>query len=505
MILAHDLGTTGNKATLFSDNGTLLGSAFAGYDTQYPRANWAEQDANDWWHAVCKSTHQVILESDVTPSQIAAVGFSGHMMGCLPVDANGRPLRSCIIWADQRAQVQADQLAASVGADALYRMSGHRVSASYTIPKIMWIREVQADIFAKTFCFLQPKDFVIYHLTGEMVTDYSDASGTLSFDLQTRAWDQNLFDAIALRASLMPRLHSSTAIVGEVSKRAAVETGLAPGTPVVVGGGDGACAGVGAGVVVPGAAYCNWGSSAWISVSSEEPVLDSAQRTITFHHVHPEYYCPMGVMQAAGGARDWAWQTLAGTTVELDEAVETVAPGANGLLFLPHLLGERSPFWNSAARGAFIGLAMTHGPAEMARATMEGVVLNLSLILDTLRQQVKGISAIRFVGGGSRSRALRQILADAFQLPVDVLDLTADVTSWGAAVTAGVGVGLYDWSIAGERAQVVTTVTPIADNVSLYAELSHQFVEAYHRLKEVSAVLAAVENRSNVRSRYETI
>ncbi len=491
-ILAHDLGTSGNKATLFDAQGRLVDSAFAPYATLIPSPNWAEQEPHAWWEAVCTTSQKLLTSNGVSATEIAAVGFSGMMMGCLPVDAQGTPLRSCIIWADQRAQAEAAQVADRCGADEVYLRCGHRTSPAYVAPKILWVRDHQPDIYARAAKFLVPKDYIVHRLTGAFATDYSDASGTLLFDLTARRWHQPFLDALGLTADQLPTPHPSNTVVGHVTPQAARESGLAPGTPVVIGGGDGSCAGIGAGVIEPGAAYCVIGTSAWISVSTLAPVPDPQQRTMTFHHVHPQRYAPMGVQQMAGGARTWAWQALAGGDLDLDAAAATVAPGADGLLFLPYLMGERSPWWNPQARGAFVGLAMPHGKPQMARAVLEGVAFGLRQILDSLRQHVPGIDAVRLIGGGGKSQLWPQILADIFGLPLHRLELTGEATSWGAAVAAGVGVGLYDWSIATERSQVVQEITPNAANRHRYEDMLAIFTESYLALAPVYAKLAGI-------------
>jgi xylulokinase len=494
-ILAHDLGTTGNKATLFDREGKLVDSAFAAYPTHYPHPNWAEQEPADWWAAVCSTTRQLLTQTGVAASAIAAVGLCGQMMGCTPVDAQGRPLRSCIIWADQRAQAQANQIAERCGAEAVYQRSGHRPSPAYTAAKMLWVRDEQPEIFQKTACFLQPKDFIVHQLTGRFATDYSDASGTLLFDLVERRWATDFLAALALPVDCLPTLYPSTAVVGEVTSTAATATGLAAGTLVVIGGGDGACAGVGAGVVEPGDAYCYIGSSAWISISTLQPVRDPAQRTFTFHHLHPERYAPMGTMQAAGGARDWAWRLLQEAELDLDAAAATISPASEGLLFLPYLLGERSPHWNPLARGAFIGLAMPHSKPQLARAVLEGVALNLRLILDALRSSIgqsePPIRAIRLIGGGGKSDLWPQMLADCFNLPIHQLTLTSEATSWGAAVAAGVAVGIYDWAQAAQGATVTQIVEPTRQGVAIYGELAAIYADAYRALEPIYTRLAA--------------
>jgi xylulokinase len=272
-----------------------------------------------------------------------------------------------------------------------------------------------------------------------------------------------------------------------VTRAASEETGLKTGTPVIIGGGDGACAGVGAGVVQSGDAYGYIGSSAWISFASETPILDSQQRVFTFHHLHPQLYAPMGTMQAAGGARDWLLQQIGDVG---DAAIDQIAPGANGLLCLPYLIGERSPWWNPQARGAFVGLTMNHSRAEMTRAMLEGVSFNLRLILDALESQGTPIPSIRLIGGGAQSAVWRQMLADVFARPVQLLDLITEATSWGAAVAGGVGIGLYpDWSIARQQARVQLTVEPNAATVARYAELLPLFADTYRALEPIYAQL----------------
>lgn len=494
-ILAHDLGTSGNKATLFNAEGALVESTFVSYPTSYPHPNWAEQDPEAWWRAVSEASRTLLEKSGVAPEAIAAVGFSGMMMGCLPVDETGTPLRSCIIWADQRAQDEAATVAARCGADEVYRRCGHRTSPAYCAPKILWVRNHQPDIYARTAKFLVPKDFIVHRLTGEFATDYSDASGTLLFDLTTRRWHQPFLDALGLTAAQLPRAVPSPTVVGHVTPTAAAVTGLAAGTPVVIGGGDGSCAGIGAGVIEPGAAYCVIGTSAWISVSTPAPVLDPQQRTMTFHHAHPERYAPMGVMQLAGGTREWGWKVLADGSLDLDRAAASAPAGADGLIFLPYLMGERSPWWNPDARGAFVGLGVQHDKATMARAVLEGVGFGLGQILDSLREQVDGIAAIRLIGGGGRSALWPQILADIFQVPIHPLELTGEATSWGAAVAAGVAVGVYDWSIAAARSRVVAVYEPDPAHAALYREMKELFRDSYLALTPIYARQARLFDR----------
>jgi xylulokinase len=503
IILAHDLGTTGDKATLFDVEGHALASAFYAYETQYPRPNWAEQNPEDWWQAVCIASQQVIAQARVAAGDVAVVAFSGQMMAAVAVDDQANPLRSAIIWADTRAVVQAQRWLDTLGMEATYRITGHRASSSYSGEKMLWVRDNQPEIFRQTHKFLQAKDFVVARLTGVFATDRTDASGTNLYDIHTHDWSPELLDAVGLDASLLPEVHLSQEVVGQVTPQAAAATGLAAGTPVVIGGGDGMCAAVGAGVVRAGMAFNYIGSSSWIGAASLEPLIDPTMRVYTFEHCVPGVYSPNGAMQSAGGAYQWARDNLG--LPEKDAAarlgispyellnlqVEKSPPGANNLLFLPYLLGERSPRWNPDARAAFFGLSMRHTRADMLRAVLEGVAFNLRVILDAFHQQGLTVDAMRLIGGGAQGRIWRQILADIFELPVQRPVLLAEATSFGAAVAGGVGVGLYPGFAAAEQLTPIHDVTqPDPQNRVVYQRLYDLFNQAYQAFEPLYALLA---------------
>jgi len=498
LILAHDLGTTGVKASLFDPRGIVIASAFSGYDTIYARAGWAEQDPAAWWKAVSEATGRLLTESGRSPDDVTVISFSGQMMGCLPVDIHGVPLRSSIIWADQRAEAQATLLSERLGPERVYRITGHRASASYTAAKMLWVRQQQPDLFARTHKVLQAKDYVAFRLTGQYATDYSDASGTNLFDIRRRAWSEEILEALELDPALLPEAYPSAHIVGQVTRDAAEATGLRTGTRVVIGGGDGACATAGAGVVDSADAYNYVGSSSWIAYVSRDPLYDPGQRTFTFAHLDPEYVFPTGTMQSAGGSYDWLERVLRGDRKgplydRMERAAAQVEPGARGLLFLPYLIGERSPHWNPRARGAFVGLAMPHGPAEMARAVMEGVAFNLRIILDAFLDQGAPIRALRVIGGGARSAVWRQILADVFGLPLVRPHLLVEATSLGAAIAGGVGVGLYDgYGVAANLVRVEPGERPRPEAARRYQEIYGVFKETYQALVPVYDRLASL-------------
>ena len=512
LILAHDLGTTGNKATLFAVDGSIVASTFAGYDTSYAQSNWAEQDPHAWQAALFESTQWLIRaakEAGHSAADVAVVSFSGHMNGALLVDAAGAPLRPAIIWADQRATAQAELIRERCGEAEVYQLTGNRISPAYTAAKLLWVKEHQPEIYRRTRWVLQAKDYAAFLFSGVIATDFSDASLTLLLDLAGRRWAEPLLEHLGLDAALLPATFPSAQVIGTVTASAAAATGLRPGTLVVIGGGDGACATVGAGAVHPGDAYNYIGSSSWIALTTAQPVLDPARRTFNLAHLDPSLNVALGTMQTAGGAFDWFERLLRCDReadplyAELDAEAAEVPPGASGLLFLPYLLGERSPHWNPLARGAFIGLAMPDGRGELARAVLEGVAFNLRAILDILDTASKSVAVsedldrlrrgVRLIGGGGKSALWRQILADVYGLPIELVDLPANATALGAAIAGGVGVGLYPgYQVAQTLAPVARVDRPNPAMQARYAALYALFRQSYAALEPVFGQLAAL-------------
>ncbi len=497
-ILAHDLGTTGNKATLYDKDGALVASAFSGYSTEYAHTGWAEQNPEDWWRAVCESTRHLLQKAGVAGDNIAVISFSGQMMGAVALDKNARPLRNAIIWADQRALDQERQLATRIDPGTVYHITGHRLSASYSLCKILWLRDNQPDIYARTHKFVHAKDAIVARLTGVFATEPTDASGMNLFDLQAWDWSPEIIAAAELDPGKLPDLRKSTAIVGEVQPDAAAEVGVPAGTPVVLGGGDGMCAAAGAGVIQPGAAYNYVGSSSWIALATDEPIYDPDQRTFTWANFIERTYSPCGTMQTAGGSYQWTREQLGGLEKQaaalldlsayelLNLRAETSPPGAKGLLFLPYLLGERSPRWNPRARGAFIGLTVRHSRDDMIRAVLEGVTLNLRVILDAFRAQGAHIDTIRVIGGGAKGRFWNQLMADIYGIPVQRLAILEEATSMGAALIGGIGVGLYpDYSMAEQMNAIAQTFEPDPQAMAAYEKVYPIFEAAYHALTPV--------------------
>ncbi len=490
-ILAHDLGTSGNKATLFTTEGKLVKSVTVPYGTHYFNGNWAEQDPQDWWNAVCSSTASLV--HGVNTRDLAAICFSGQMMGCLCVDRDGKPLRPAILYSDQRAVRECDSILRQIDAREFYRITGHRASASYSVEKLMWVKEHEPDVYRRTFKMLHAKDWLNFLLTGVMASEYSDASGTNVLDLNARKWSEKLVTITGIDGEKLPALKASTDVVGSLTSEAARALGLSAGVPVVAGGGDGVCAGVGVGSVKPGITYNYLGTSSWIATTTTEPIYDEQMRTFVWAHAVPGFLHPCGTMQTAGGAYAWLKNEIctleksaAGTGVNpydlMNAQVEKSPPGANGIIFLPYLLGERTPRWSPDAKGALIGLTLEHTRADVIRAVMEGVTLNLGIIVDIFREQIP-IREITVIGGGAKSAVWRRIMADVYQADIVKPNYLEEATSMGAAIIGGVGCGAFkSFDVADRFIEITNRTCPDPAVEPVYREAKALLNESYDAL-----------------------
>jgi xylulokinase len=360
-------------------------------------------------------------------------------------------------------------------------------------------------VYKSTYKFVHAKDAMVARLTGVFVTEPSDGSSMNLYDLEHGGWSERIMQAAELNPDQLPDLCRSIDVVGELLPEVAEEVGLVAGTPVVIGGGDGCCAAVGAGVVREGSAYNYIGSSSWIALSTPKPIYDPDQKTFTFGHVVPGMFMPTGTMQAAGASYQWTRDQLCPLEVQAAEALgispyeiinlgaEKSPVGANGLLYLPYLMGERSPRWNPRARGAFIGLTIRHTRSDMVRAVLEGITFNLRVILDAFTRQGAVIEAMRLIGGGARGRFWNHIMADVYGLPIHRLSILEEATSMGAAVVGGVGVGLYpDFSIIEQMNHIAETIQPDPSAHAAYERIYPIFEQSYHALLPIYNALAEI-------------
>lgn len=496
-ILAHDLGTSGNKATLFRTDGRMVGSCTFPYDVYYDYPLWAEQDADDWWNAVCSSTKKLLSYHHICGSEVCAVSFSGQMMGCLPVDKKGNPLRRAIIWADQRAQKQSEMLREKIDDDRFYHIAGHRNTASYGIQKAMWLKENEPYVYENTYKILNAKDYIVFRLTGKFYTDCSDANSMTCFDLASRKWSQEIIELSGIDGDKFPEIVESTFLVGNVTETAAELTGLSTETKVIMGAGDGVAANVGAGCVEAGKAYCCIGTSAWVAGTSDRPIFDEQRRTVCWAHAVPGLYSPNGTMQYAGGSYKWLKETLCHEEVRMAKKSGTSAyeiintrigncePGAGGLIFLPHLLGERAPRWNPQAKGVFFGLNALTTWEQIMRSVMEGIIMNLGICFDILNRK-GNIKELLLIGGAARNSQWQRGVADIFGCNVLIPQYLEEAGAMGAAVIAGVGSGIYkNFSEINRFIEIQSEVKPDMDVEKIYTPLKRKFEAVYQALEPV--------------------
>ncbi|MFC6356495.1 xylulokinase [Luethyella okanaganae] len=490
MIIAHDLGTTGDKASLHEDNGRLLAAVTVGYPAHFADGGVAEQDPTDWWNAVVEATRTLIARTEVDPASVTGLVVSGQMMGAVLLDASYEPVRPAIIWADTRSTRQADQLVDALGEREAYRMLGHRVNPTYSIEKVMWVRDNEPENWARVSHFCLAKDFVGHRLTARLVTDRSDASGTNAFDQRRGTWAADVLAAAGLDAKIFPEIVDSATVIGTLTAEAASAIGLPRETRLVMGGGDGPVAAVGAGIVAPeDGAYVCLGTSSWISFASEEPIYDPALRTFTFDNVVPGSFVPTATMQAGGASLQWANELLSpdpsnATLGALVADADTADAATGGLFFLPYLLGERSPHWDPHAAGAFVGIERHHGRAHMTRAVLEGVAFNLLTCIQAFRDAGASIDRVDAIGGGAASAVWLQIMADVWGVPVRRRSVVEEANSLGAAVTGAVGLGFVDgFSAARDLSTVTAEFTPDASRHAAYGKRHVAFSDAYDRLR----------------------
>lgn len=487
ILLAFDIGTSGLKASLVDENLNILRNVTTTYPTHHLSDGGCEQDANDWWMSAVRAMMMLRELAPEYVKRVEAIGISGHMLGCLPMDADGQVLRPAMIHADTRALEISNRLRAQYGRDYFYGITGNVLSPASSLCKALWIRENEPEIYAKTVRFLQSKDYLVYRLCGKMdTTDLSDASHGGLMNLETRQYDAEIFSGTGLDMGKYPQIHTSCEIAGRLTEEAACHLGLRAGIPVSVGGGDGACANVGAGAAEPGTFYLRLGTTAWIAGPMREPFIDPKHRVFHMYTLDGNGCNVFGTAQCAGRSISWAMDLFGISTARaFDSAAAQTEPGAGGLIYLPYLEGERSPVFDALAQGVFFGINTTHKHEHFIRAVLEGVAMGLSQILETFRER-EDIRSLRIIGGGAKSKLWKQIIADVCQVELlDVSTFSDSATSLGAAAAAGVGIGLYrNLSEAVENIRVSGSVTPRPEAVEQYALNKKRYAMLYPALRE---------------------
>jgi xylulokinase len=456
-IIAYDLGTGGNKASLYDSDGVCLASTFYPYETFYPRSGMHEQRPSDWWDSVVKSTRKLIEVSGVDKNEIECLAISGHSLGVVPIDNKGRLLQESVpIWSDSRAGVQAGIFFEKTDEIKWYMTTGNGFPAKlYSVFKILWYQDNIPDVFKDISKILGTKDYINLRLTGQVKTDYSYASGSGVYDLIKWKYSPELLAASGLDESFFPEIVSSTEIIGELSPQAAQSLDLPQRVKVACGGVDNSCMALGARNIERGRVYLSLGSSAWIAVSDDKPVLDAVSKPFVFTHVIPEMFTSAVSIFSAGNSFRWLRDNICPDLHEksaqtnqdvydlMAQLAEESCTGANKLLFNPSLAGGSSQEPNANIRGAFSGLDLGHTRADLIRAGMEGIAMNLGSVLKVLKQFSNLSDEMVIVGGGSKSKLWRQIFADVLNMNIVKTNIGEDAGSLGAAAIAAIGCGLW--------------------------------------------------------------
>lgn len=503
-LIGVDIGTSGTKTVLFDELGAVVASSTVEYPLYQPKNGWAEQEPEDWWNAVSRTLKAVMEESGVAPADVKGVGLSGQMHGLVMLDENGAVLRRSIIWCDGRTTKECAEITERVGAKRLIEITANPALPGFTAGKILWVRANEPEIYEKCRHILLPKDYIRYQLTGVFATEVSDASGMNLLDVPGRCWSDEILEKLDIDKALLPKMYESCEVTGHVTDAAAALTGLAAGTPVAGGAGDNAAAAVGTGVVEAGKAFTTIGTSGVIFAHADKVTIDPKGRVHTFCHAVPGCWTVMSCTLAAGLSLKWfrdqfceaEMKTAQGMEVDpyylMDRQAAHIPIGANKLLYLPYLMGERSPLLDADCRGVFFGLSAIHTKYDMLRAVMEGVTYSLRDCLEVLRGMGITFDEMLACGGGGSSALWRGMLAGTYNCAVKTV-VSKEGPALGAAILAGVCAGVYPSVQEGCRAVIRTNPPqePVTDEVKAYEAYYQLYKTIYPSLKENFKALAA--------------
>jgi xylulokinase len=493
LFLGIDVSTTGAKALLIDEQGAVISSATSPLTLQTPHPLWSEQEPAAWWDGVQKSVGQALAKAGASGRDIHAIGLTGQMHGLVLLDQDGQVQRPAILWNDQRTGAQCEDIRQRLGKDRLIQITGNDALTGFTAPKILWVQQNEPEVYARARHILLPKDYIRYRLTGHYATDRAGGAGTLLFDLKLRTWSDEMLAALEIAPNLLPPTFEGPEVTGHVSEEAAALMGLQAGTPVVGGGGDQAAQAVGVGAVQPGIIALTLGTSGVVFAATNEPLVEPQGRLHAFCHALPGRWHFMGVMLSAAGSLQWYRDTLAPDVPfeSLINEAASVAPGSEGLLFLPYLTGERTPYPDPLARGAWVGLTVRHRRAHLTRAVLEGVAFGIRDSFTLIRQSgLTEIEQVRVSGGGARSAVWRQILADILGVELVTVN-TTEGAAYGAALLAAVGAGAFgSVPAACEQTIRVTGRTAPGEQSSAYQGFYERYQALYPALAPEFRALA---------------
>ena len=495
MWLGIDIGTGGSRALLIDERGEVRAACTSPHeDMMMARPLWAEQRPENWWNVAVTAIRGVLAEAGVSGREVRGIGLSGQMHGLVMLDQGGAVIRPSLIWCDQRSQKQVDGVNAKVGREKVLEYIANPVLTGFTLPKLLWVRDNEPQNFERARKMLLPKDYVRYRLTGEYATEVSDASGTAVFDVVKRRWSYDMLDGLGLDRGLLPECRESVEVSGKVTPLVAELTGLAAGTPVVGGGGDQASSAVGNGIVEEGIVSCTLGTSGVVFAHMEQVAYDPAGRVHTFCHAVPGKWHVMGVTQGAGLSLQWFRNQLApGASYDALMAEASHSPaGAQGLFWLPYLMGERTPHLDATARGGWIGLTAKHTRADMIRSLVEGVSYSQRDCLEIIEELGVKVASVRASGGGAKSPFWRQLLASILNRRVVTLH-TQEGSAYGAALLALAGGGEHGsvQDVCRTAIRETDSTPPCAPDAGVYATGHRVYQSLYPALKPMYRAVAA--------------
>ncbi|MDK2967416.1 FGGY-family carbohydrate kinase [Lacrimispora sp.] len=495
-LLGIDVGTSACKIAIFDRNGTVLETATGEYEVYYPQTGWAEQDPDEWWRVICSTMKYIFSKSQIKPEEIAGIGIDGQSWSAIAVDKEGSVLTNTPIWMDTRADDICRELNEKVGEKRIFEVAGNSLQPSYSTAKIIWYQRNMPQVYDKIYKVLQSNSYIAYKLTGQMTQDISQGYGLHCFDMHTGTWDEAMCEALGIPVQILPDIHPCHEVIGKVTKAAAAQSGLAEGTPVAAGGLDAACGTLGAGVIHAGETQEQGGQAGGMSICIDSYKADP--RLILSCHVVPGKWLLQGGTTGGGGAMRWlekefgAFEREEGkrtgkSSLDLfNEAAGSVPPGCDGLIFLPYMAGERSPLWNPYAKGVYYGMDFGKTKGHFIRAAMEGVAMSLRHNLEVAAEAGASVDVLRAMGGSANSLLWTQIKSDVTGKPV-IVPSSDTATTLGAAILAGVGVGIYEdfeeavkLTVENKRYHVPNQ----ADN-KIYDRNYRKYLSLYEHLKDM--------------------
>lgn len=484
--LGIDISTTSTKTIAVDSLGKILAASSSEYSYETPFPLWCEQNPDLWWEATKKSIRGCIAQAGLKSFQVKGIGLTGQMHGLVILDEKGTVLRPAILWNDQRTQQQCDEIRDLIGKEEFIKTTGNDVLTGFTAPKIVWVKEQEPQLFEKIRHLLLPKDFVRYKLTGEFALDRADGSGTVLFDLKERNWSYDLIGKLGLDPAWFPPTFEGTQITGWLTKQAGAEVGLMQGIPVFGGGGDQAASAVGTGAVKEGILSISLGTSGVVFASTDSPRIEPDGRLHAFCHAVPGKWHLMGVMLSAAGSLRWFKDTFRKETNfdDLVAGAEDIEPGSGGLLFLPYLTGERTPYPDPLARGGFIGITVRHTIQHFTRAVLEGVAFGLRDGFELMNEAgFSRVEQVRITGGGSKSLLWRQVIADVLNAEIVTIN-SEEGAAFGAALLAATGAGAFD-SVEQACANTITVRDRVVPGSAarIYETIYSEYRSLYPSLK----------------------